>query len=44
MDKKICVAVFFGGVSGEHEVSLVSGSSIIQELKKNDKRTNFKRY
>ena len=37
MDKKICVAVFFGGVSGEHEVSLVSGSSIIQELKKNDK-------
>ena len=37
MDKKISVAVFFGGVSGEHEVSLVSGSSIIQELKKNDK-------
>ena len=37
MDKKINVAVFFGGVSGEHEVSLVSGSSIIQELKKNDK-------
>ena len=37
MDKKKCVAVFFGGVSGEHEVSLVSGSSIIQELKKNDK-------
>lgn len=34
---KINVAVFFGGVSGEHEVSLVSGSSIIQELKKNDK-------
>lgn len=37
MDKKINVAVFFGGVSGEHEVSLVSGNSIIQELKKNDK-------
>ena len=37
MDKKKCVAVFFFCLSGEHEVSLVSGSSIIQELKKNDK-------
>ncbi|MBR0518460.1 D-alanine--D-alanine ligase A, partial [bacterium] len=37
MDKKINVAVFFGGVSGEHEVSLVSGSAIINGLRKNEK-------
>jgi len=35
MEKKIKVGVIFGGRSGEHEVSLVSASSIIEALDKN---------
>jgi len=34
LDKKIRVAVLFGGRSGEHEVSLVSASSVIKNLDK----------
>lgn len=33
-DKKIRVAVLFGGRSGEHEVSLVSATSVIENLDK----------
>jgi D-alanine-D-alanine ligase len=32
MEQKIKVAVIFGGVSGEHEVSLISAASIIKAL------------
>lgn len=32
---KICVGVIFGGRSGEHEVSLVSATSVIREIPKN---------
>ncbi len=35
MDKKIRVGVVFGGRSGEHEVSLVSASSVISALDRN---------
>jgi D-alanine-D-alanine ligase len=34
-NKKLNVAVIFGGRSGEHEVSLVSASSVIKNLDKN---------
>ena len=32
MDQKICVAVLFGGKSGEHAVSLQSAASVIQAM------------
>ncbi|KAF0106576.1 MAG: D-alanine-D-alanine ligase [Anaerolineaceae bacterium] len=32
MEKKLCVAVIFGGRSGEHEVSLVSARSVLEAL------------
>jgi D-alanine-D-alanine ligase len=35
MKKKIRVAVLYGGRSGEHEVSLVSASNVIQNLDRN---------
>lgn len=35
MDKKMRVAVLFGGRSGEHEVSLVSGTAIAKNLDRN---------
>jgi len=35
MSKKLDVAVIFGGRSGEHEVSLVSATTIIENLDKN---------
>jgi D-alanine-D-alanine ligase len=35
MTKKLRVAVIFGGRSGEHEVSLVSATSVIQALDRN---------
>jgi len=34
MAKKINIGVIFGGKSGEHEVSLVSATSIIEALNK----------
>jgi D-alanine-D-alanine ligase len=32
MEKKLCVAVIFGGRSGEHEVSLMSARSVLSAL------------
>jgi D-alanine-D-alanine ligase len=32
MSKKLCVAIIFGGKSGEHDVSLLSASSVLQAL------------
>jgi D-alanine-D-alanine ligase len=32
MDKKLCIAVLFGGRSGEHEVSLMSARSVLSAL------------
>ena len=36
MKKKIRVAVLYGGKSGEHEVSLMTGASVIQHLNKDE--------
>ncbi len=35
MENKVCVAVVFGGRSGEHEVSVVSAKNIIETMDKN---------
>lgn len=41
---KLKVAVLFGGVSTEHEISIVSAKSIMQNMDKEKIRSNSNRY